>query len=432
MLRANQKFGKYRIRGKVADGGFATVYRAQDTITDTLVALKVPHAGHATNEALEDFRKEVRLMDKLDHPNILPIKDAGFIDDIFFIAYPLGTKSLADRMGSRMSIKTIVDLCDQMLAALAFAHGKRIMHCDVKPENFILFPENRLRLTDFGIAKVARRTLVGSGTGTIGYIAPEQAMGQPSFRSDVFSLGLVFYKMLTGHLPSWPFEWPPPGIERLRKTVHPDVLAMLRRSLEVDHRKRYADAGRLYIAFRKLRPKLLRSRPAVRRKRNRHKSTRDWRTIRLADFTRRFGRLLDVHGECQRCGGPVSERMPHCCWCGTKRRVPPDETRFGYQCPRCNRGVKADWRYCPWCYGPAIAPDMTPRYTDSRYDRNCPHAGCRGPLMPFMRYCPWCRRKVTKSWKIEGVNDRCSRCGWGILKEFWDHCPWCAKRIGKP
>jgi serine/threonine protein kinase len=99
-----------------------------------------------------------------------------------------------------------------MIEAVAYAHRQRIIHCDIKPENFILFPDNRLRLTDFGIARVAQNTVAGSGSGTVGYMAPEQAMGKPSMRSDVFSLGLVIYRMLTGQLPEWPFEWPPPRI----------------------------------------------------------------------------------------------------------------------------------------------------------------------------------------------------------------------------
>jgi serine/threonine protein kinase len=187
VVRVRQRLGKYRIDRRLADGGFATVFKAYDTIAGVSVALKVPNGTSPTKEALDDFRKEVRVTAKLDHPNILPVKDAGFIDGVFVIACPLGERSLADRLQHRMSSRTIVELAEQMLAAVAFAHGKRVMHCDIKPENFILFSENRLRLADFGIAKTALRTIQASGSGTVGYVAPEQAMGRPSLRSDVFS-----------------------------------------------------------------------------------------------------------------------------------------------------------------------------------------------------------------------------------------------------
>jgi serine/threonine protein kinase len=93
-----------------------------------------------------------------------------------------------------------------MTSAIAYAHAhNRVIHCDVKPDNFILFPDNVLKLADFGIAKVAYQTLRASGSGTVGYVAPEQAMGKPSFRSDVFSLGLILYRMFSGVLPEWPY-----------------------------------------------------------------------------------------------------------------------------------------------------------------------------------------------------------------------------------
>ena len=166
------------------------------------------------------------------------------------IVFPLGEKSLADRMRCRMSLQTILDLAEQMIDAVAYAHRQRIIHCDIKPENFILFPDNRVRLSDFGIARVAQNTVKGSGSGTVGYMAPEQAMGKPSMRSDVFSLGLVIYRMLTGHLPEWPFDWPPEGCRRLRQRVHSDLVAVLKKALEVSPRKRFRDASAMLQAFR--------------------------------------------------------------------------------------------------------------------------------------------------------------------------------------
>ena len=258
MLRARQKFGKYRIERRLGEGGFATVYQAMDLIEGIRVALKIPHASVMNDEVLTDFRNEVRLTARLDHPNILPLKNASFIDGKFVIVTPLGEKSLADRLRLRISFEKVLDFADQMLQAVAYAHGQRIMHCDIKPENMVLFPNNRLKLTDFGIAKVSLKTVRSSGSGTLGHMAPEQAMGQPSFRSDVFSLGLIIYRMLSGRWPEWPFEWPPPGYSRMRRRVHPELLEFLHRALQIKPRKRFRDAEQMLQTFRRIKPRVLR------------------------------------------------------------------------------------------------------------------------------------------------------------------------------
>jgi serine/threonine-protein kinase len=211
-----------------------------------------------TEDVLKDFRAEVRLMARMEHNNILKLKDASWIDERFVIAFPLGEKTLDQRIVSRMSQTTALELSEQMLDAVAYAHRSHIVHCDIKPENLILFPNNRLRLTDFGIAKIAHRTLRGSGTGTVGYMAPEQAMGKPSSRSDVFSVGLVMYRMLAGQWPEWPYEWPLPGYQRLRGKVHPDLIAFLRKAIELQPRKRFKDGDEMLRAYNRIRRKVYR------------------------------------------------------------------------------------------------------------------------------------------------------------------------------
>jgi eukaryotic-like serine/threonine-protein kinase len=255
ILRPRQKLGKYRIERRLGVGGFAYVYQAMDTIEGIRVALKVPRSQHLSEEIMNDFRNEVRLTAKLDHPNILPLKDASFIEDHFVIVFQLGERTLADRLRSRLSLVVALDYAQQMLDAVSYAHRLNIIHCDIKPENFIVFPNNRLRLTDFGIAKVAQRTIKGSGSGSVGYMAPEQAMGRPSLKSDVFSLGLILCRMLSGQWPEWPFLWPPPGYERLKHKAHPDLIEFLRRAIEPSPRKRFRDAEQMLNAFRRVRPR---------------------------------------------------------------------------------------------------------------------------------------------------------------------------------
>ncbi len=177
VLRARQRLGKYRIERRLAQGGFAYVYAAMDTIEGVRVALKMPHQNIVTPGMLECFQREARLVARLDHPNILPLKDASFIDGRFVIASRLGERSLNDRLRKRMSFETALELSQQMVAAVAYAHKQKIIHCDLKPENMILLPDGRLQLADFGIAKVAQRTVNGSGSGTVGYMAPRTSHG---------------------------------------------------------------------------------------------------------------------------------------------------------------------------------------------------------------------------------------------------------------
>ncbi len=257
MLRARQKLGKYRIERRLSDGPLAAVYQAFDTIHGLRVALKIPHRRMMDDYFLADFRKEVRVLAKLDHPNILPIQNACFIDGYFVIAMPLGEDTLGARLQRRISTAKALDFTHQILLAVAHAHEERIIHCDIKPDNFILFPNNVLRLADFGFSKLARRRIEASGSGTVGYVSPEQAMGRPVLASDVFSVGLVLYRMFAGTLPRWPYDWPPPGAARLRQKLHPDMVALIRRAIEVKPSRRYRDGMQMLAAFERIR------RPAV-------------------------------------------------------------------------------------------------------------------------------------------------------------------------
>ena len=142
MLRVRQKIDKYRILGRIASGPLADVYSAYDTIQKTRVALKLPKSSDGVSE--KEILHEVQVATRLKHPNILSVLNASYIDGRFVIAMELGEESLADRVERRISTARALDLAEQALAALAFAHEHRIIHCDVKPENFILFPGNQL------------------------------------------------------------------------------------------------------------------------------------------------------------------------------------------------------------------------------------------------------------------------------------------------
>lgn len=430
-LRAQSRLGKYRIVRRLGEGGFATVFEAYDTIEGVRVALKIPSARYVDNELLESFKREIRLVSKLDHPNILPVKNADFIDDKFVIAMPLADRTLADRLQNRLSVASALSYFEQMAEGLACAHEQRIIHCDIKPDNMLLFSGDHLMLTDFGLAKVAFHTLRGSGSGTVGYIAPEQAMGHPSLRSDVFSLGLVAYRMLSGHLPQWPFSWPPEGYARLQKKAHPQLIDLLRRSIEFEPRSRYRDAGQLLSAFNRVKSRALRfGRPQQQVGTRSSNRLTHWKSIQRRQFMRQFGSQLQTRFACDNCEGPVSEVMQHCPWCGKQRKQHNGVTNFPQICPRCCRGMKLDWRFCPWEQGSEFERSSNRNFSDRRYVGRCANPACdRKLLMPFMRFCPWCNAEVVRKWQIKASKTSCKACGWGIAGDFWSWCAWCGEDL---
>ena len=382
-LRPRQLLGKYRIERRIAQGGFAEVYRAKDTIEGVPVALKIPYA-HLVDEALlADFRREVRLAAPLDHPNVLPIKNAQFVDGRFVIAYPLGSGTLADRMAWRLAAPRRVDYATQMLAAVAHAHARRIIHCDLKPENFILFPGDRVRLADFGISRLSRRTVLGVGLGhrrlrgaRAGDGAHVAALRRLQPRADPLAA------LRRAQLPEWPFRWPLAGPARgcaaRRTPTSSPSCAARSSSIPTSASRRAADGRRLRAAARAL-------------------SGAGGPGARSAGVRRREGpaglgagcasssscastaRRLQLHGECGRCKGPIAESMQACPWCGHALARWRDETRHAERCTRCGRGRKPDWRYCAWCYGPAFRRVSARRYSDRTYTERCANARLRAP-----------------------------------------------------
>lgn len=284
-IRVRQRLGKYRIEKRLGEGGFASVFQAMDTVMGHRVALKIPHDSVAGTDLLSTFRREARLVEAVEHPGILQIRDASIIDDQLVIVFPLGKETLADRMTRRMSFELTLSVATQLLQAVSFAHSRKVIHCDIKPENVIMFEGGRVCLGDFGIAKAARHSMRAAGTGTVGYMAPEQAMGRPSFQSDVFSLGLMFYRLLSGEWPEWPFHWPMAGHAKLASKLQPRMIAWLKKSLAVDTRDRFDDAIQMKNSFSRLKASALdhaERQRATRRRRSADTSGRNSRTRKAA------------------------------------------------------------------------------------------------------------------------------------------------------
>jgi serine/threonine-protein kinase len=265
--------GRYRIERKLGTGGMASVYLAEDQELGRRVAIKLLDERHAQDEQfIERFRREAESAAGLSHPNVVSIYDRGEAGGTYYIAMEyLEGKTLKELLVSRgpTPVRVAIDYTRQILSALDFAHRNGIVHRDIKPHNVVVAPDGRLKVTDFGIARSgsSQMTEAGSIIGTAQYLSPEQAQGKPVHpSSDLYSVGVVLYEMLTGtvpftadtaleiamkHLntvPEPPSEKRPPGIGEVPHELDLVVL----RALAKDSEDRYrtaremdADLGRV-------------------------------------------------------------------------------------------------------------------------------------------------------------------------------------------
>ena len=198
----------YRIIRKINQGGMSTVYLAIQMSVGRIVALKVMNPSLTNDPAFsERFQREATIVGQLSHPNIVAIYDIGRADDLNYIAMDyLPGGSVHDKMINGLTGEEALKVTKEIANALDHAHEKGYIHRDIKPENILFRADNSAVLSDFGVAKgivgVSRMTHVGTVVGTPHYMSPEQARGQPvDSRSDLYSLGVVFFEMLTGALP---------------------------------------------------------------------------------------------------------------------------------------------------------------------------------------------------------------------------------------
>ncbi len=267
-----------RILGR---GGMGVVYLAQQSRPHRQVAVKVlllslmPDPDRRAR-FLRRFRREADAVAVLDHPNILPIFEYGEQADVAYLVMPyVGGGTLRDRVERKgaLPLAEVAHFLNQAAAALDYAHAHGVIHRDVKPQNMLLYPDKRLMLSDFGIAKVAQAAADGDGpaspqlttlghvVGTPDYIAPEQAMGhEVDPRVDIYSLGVVLFYLVTGRVPfvaSQPMavaarhvSEPPPLPRSLRPDLPPAAEAVILKAMAKDPAARYRSAGELARAFR--------------------------------------------------------------------------------------------------------------------------------------------------------------------------------------
>jgi eukaryotic-like serine/threonine-protein kinase len=257
--------GRYRLDAQIGRGGMSTVYRAFDTVLERAVAIKLMHREIASDsDQLERFRREARSVARLNHPHIVTVIDAGeeAAEDggstpYIVLEYVEGEtlKELIRREGA-LDIPQAIAYAIEIARALGAAHERMIVHRDVKPQNVLIGEEGGAKITDFGIARTLTEeglTVPGRVLGTTDYVSPEQALGQPvTGQSDLYSLGVVLYEMLTGRVP-FSGETPVavamshvreqvPDVQLLRGEVSAATASVVDRAVAKDLDWRYPDA----------------------------------------------------------------------------------------------------------------------------------------------------------------------------------------------
>ena len=258
------QLGRYRIIGELGRGAMGVVYRAEDPLLDRTVAIKtIILAADATDRAEYEarFYQEAKAAGRLSHPGIITIHDIGREGDMAYMAMEMleGTDLRSRMSEGRIPVPHAIDIAEQVAEGLAFAHERGVVHRDVKPGNIMILGGDRVKILDFGIARMRvsdLKTQTGMLLGTPKYMSPEQVAGHPvDQRSDIFSLGVVLYEMLTGATPFSGSDTTqlmynvaktthvPPS--RINSKVPAIIDLIVAKALEKDADARYQDAGEL-------------------------------------------------------------------------------------------------------------------------------------------------------------------------------------------
>ena len=285
-LGAGTQLGRYEIRSKLGEGGMGEVYLTQDTKLDRKVALKILPAEVAAHpDRMKRFVQEAKTASALNHPNIITIYEIEQINSVNLIATEfIDGETLRQRMrNAPLKVSEVLDVATQIASALAAAHAAGIVHRDIKPENIMLRRDGIVKVLDFGLAKLTERlppasvdteapttfkTDPGTVVGTVIYMSPEQARGMPvDARTDIFSLGVVLYEMVTGCLPfegsnpsdvlaSILSEKEPQPLARYSREVPAELERIVSKALRKEREQRYQTTKDLLLDLQSLRQQL--------------------------------------------------------------------------------------------------------------------------------------------------------------------------------
>jgi serine/threonine-protein kinase len=249
---------RFRLEEKVGSGGMSSVYRAFDPTLERHVAIKLMHRDISNDaDQLERFRREARAVAQLNHPHVVTVIDAGEDDGAPFIVFEyVEGETLKDRIRrlGRLPVAEAVAYAVEIARALECAHAHMLVHRDVKPQNVLIDADGRAKVTDFGIARSLEAqglTATGRVLGTTDYVSPEQALGHDvTEQSDIYSLGIVLYEMLTGEVPFGAdtqvavamkhVREPLPDVQRRRPEISAALAAVVERATAKEVKNRYA------------------------------------------------------------------------------------------------------------------------------------------------------------------------------------------------
>src|SRR3954447_18225685 len=254
---------RYRLEEKIGSGGMSTVYRAFDPTLERWVAIKMMHRDISHDpDQLERFRREARAVARLSHPHVVTVIDAGEDNGTPFIVFEyVEGETLKERIRrlGRLPVSEAVAYAIEIGRALECAHVNRLVHRDVKPQNVLIDPDGRAKVTDFGIARSLEAqglTATGRVLGTTDYVSPEQALGhEVTVQSDIYSLGIVLYEMLTGEAPFKAdtqvavamkhVREPLPDVQRRRPEISAALASVVERATAKETKNRYATVAEI-------------------------------------------------------------------------------------------------------------------------------------------------------------------------------------------